>query len=62
MATIKAEVAQLLKKMPGDSTLADIQYNLYVLEKIKKSKQSIKKFGVIPHEEVEKQMKKWLIK
>jgi len=62
MATIKAEVAQLLKKMPSDSTLADIQYNLYVLEKIKKSKQSIKKYGVISHEEVEKQMKKWIIK
>lgn len=62
MATIKAEVAQLLKKMPDHSTPADIQYNLYVLEKIKKSKQSIKEFGVIPQEEVEKQMKKWIIK
>jgi hypothetical protein len=61
MAMIKTEAAQLLKKMPDDSIFADIQYNLYVLEKIKKSKQSIKKHGIIPHEEVEKQMKKWII-
>jgi hypothetical protein len=34
MSTAKEDVATLLRKLPDDCTLEDIQYHLYVLEKI----------------------------
>ena len=36
MNTAKHEVESLLKKLPDDYTLEDIQYHLYVIEKIRK--------------------------
>jgi hypothetical protein len=41
MATVKQEVEQLLHRLPDDSTLEDIQYHLYVLEKIKHGREDI---------------------
>jgi hypothetical protein len=41
MATVKQEVEQLLQRLPDDSTLEDIQYHLYVLEKIKHGREDI---------------------
>ena len=35
MATAKEEVEQLLGKLPNDCSLEDIQYHLYVLEKVR---------------------------
>ena len=34
MNTVKKEVRVLLDKLPDDCTLEDIQYHLYVVEKI----------------------------
>ena len=36
MGTLKEEVETILKHLPEDSTLEDMQYGLYVLEKIKR--------------------------
>jgi len=41
MATAKDEVEQLLQRLPEDSTLEDIQYHIYVLEKIKRGRVDI---------------------
>ena len=41
MHTAKQDVEHLLDQLPDDSTLEDIQYHLYVLEKIKRGQQSI---------------------
>ena len=35
MATAKEEVEELLGKLPNDCSLEDIQYHLYVLEKVR---------------------------
>ena len=40
-ATAKQEVEQLLQNLPDDTTLEDIQYHLYVLEKIKRGRSDI---------------------
>ncbi len=37
-ATAKQEVEHLLQNLPDDTTLEDIQYHLYVLEKIKRGR------------------------
>lgn len=36
MSTAKKDVASLLNKLPDDCSLEDVQYHLYVLEKIRR--------------------------
>jgi hypothetical protein len=36
MQTVKQEITYLLKRLPEDSSLEDVQYHLYVIEKIKR--------------------------
>jgi hypothetical protein len=60
MNTAKAEVASILESLPDDSSLEDIQYHIYVLEKVKKGMERTESEGAIPHEEVKKRLGKWL--
>ena len=60
MSTAKAEVATLLEQLPDDSSLEDIQYHLYVLEKVKRGVDRAELEGVIKHEEVRERLGKWL--
>ena len=62
MSTVKADITQLLHRLPDDCTYEDIQYHLYVLEKIKKGIESAEEEGTISQEEIEKRFKKWRIK
>ena len=61
MATAKMNVQTLLNKLPDDVTLEDIQYHLYVLEKIEKGIQRGNEEGWIENKEVKKRFSKWLI-
>ncbi len=60
MSTIKDKVAELIHHLPEDSTLEDIQYHLYVLEKISKGQQSIKDGKGISNEEAKARLSKWI--
>jgi predicted transcriptional regulator len=60
MQTAKQEVEQLLKNLPDDSSYEDIQYHLYVLEKIKRGQASIEQGRGIGHEEARERLSKWL--
>lgn len=40
-ATAKQDVERLLERLPDTSTLEDIQYHLYVLEKIQRGRADI---------------------
>lgn len=62
MSNVKYEVSQLLSKLPDTCTYEDIQYHLYVIEKVKKGIESANKNGTLTHEEVEKRLEKWHIK
>ena len=62
MSTAKQEVKSLLQKLPNNCTFEDIQYHLYVIEKIKRGLDRNKKEGGIPHEEVKKRLAKWIVK
>jgi predicted transcriptional regulator len=61
-ATAKDEVRALLEKLPDDASLSDIQYHIFVRQKIDRGLQAIQDGKVIPHEEIEKQMARWLEK
>lgn len=60
--TAKEEVRKLLDQLPDDSTLEDIQYHIYVREKIERGLQDVKEGRLIDQEEVERRMSKWLKK
>jgi len=60
MSTAKDEVEALLEKLPDECTLEDIQYHLYVVEKIRHSLAAAEQDGTIPQEEAEGRLRKWL--
>jgi predicted transcriptional regulator len=60
MQTVKQEVSELLKRLPEDCSLEDIQYHLYVLQKIERGLKDAKEGRIYIQEEVEKLMAKWL--
>lgn len=60
MQTAKQEVEQLLKNLPDDSSYEDIQYHLYVLEKIKRGQASMAQGRGIGHEAARERLSKWL--
>ena len=60
MMTAKKEVRVLLEKLPNDCTLEDIQYHLYVIEKINRGLKRAKNEGAVSHGEVKKRLSKWL--
>lgn len=62
MLAVKQEVSELLKRLPEDCSLEDVQYHLYVLQKIELGLKDAKEGQVYTQEEVEKLMAKWLEK
>ena len=60
MTTAKAEVASMLASLPEDASLEDIQYHLYVLEKVKRGMERADREGAISHEDVKERLGKWL--
>ena len=62
MSTAKEEVESLLDKLPDDCSLEDIQYHLYVLEKVRHGLESADTQGAVPQTEAEERLSKWLTK
>ena len=62
MSNAKQEVRSLLQKLPDDCTVEDIQYHLYVIEKINKGLKRAKQEGVISQLEAERRLGKWTSK
>jgi hypothetical protein len=62
MSTAKEEVQSLLSKLPDDCSLEDIQYHLYVIEKVRNGLEAAESHGTISQEEIEQRFSKWLTK
>ncbi len=60
MQTAKQEVREILDHLPEDCTLEDIQYHLYVLQKIERGLEDAREGRVYSHKEIETRMAKWL--
>jgi len=58
MLTAKQEVMELLKDLPDTSTLEEIQYHLYVRQKIQRGIKDVEEGRVYTQEEVEKRREK----
>jgi len=62
MSTTKEEVTSMLNNLPDDCSLEDIQYHLYVLEKIRRGTERAEAEGTLTHAEVKERFSKWLTK
>lgn len=60
MSVINKEVQTVLNQLPEGSTLEDVQYGLYVLEKIKRGLADADAGHALTQEEVEQRLAKWL--
>jgi len=60
MNNAKEQVASLLHKLPENCSLEDIQYHLYVLDKVRRGLEDARQQGVLRQEEAEKRLSKWL--
>ena len=60
MSTAKEEVQSLLVNLPDDCSLEDIQYHLYVIEKVRNGLDAAESQGTVSQEKVEQRFGKWL--
>ena len=60
MRTAKEEVRKMLDQLPDDASFEDIQYHIYVREKIASGLKDIQEGRVQSQEDVEERMSKWL--
>ncbi len=56
----KQDVTRLLSKLPEDCSVEDIQYHLYVLNKVRRGLDDARTNGALQQEEVESRLSKWL--
>lgn len=56
----KREVERLLQELPDDCSLEDVQYHLYVIEKVKNGVLRAETENRLTQEEVEGRLSKWL--
>ncbi|KAF0219716.1 MAG: hypothetical protein FD174_1729 [Geobacteraceae bacterium] len=60
MIPAKEEVRNLLDQLPDDATLDDIQYHIYVRQKIDRGLNEIAAGRTLSGKEFDKKMAKWL--
>lgn len=62
METAKEQVQQILEMLPENASLEDIQYHIYVRQKIEQGLEDVDAGRVVSHAEVQKRLAKWLTK
>jgi predicted transcriptional regulator len=59
MATAKDTIRELLEQMPDDCSLEDVQYQLYLRQKLERSRLAAAEGRVVSHAEVKERLSKW---
>ncbi len=60
MLQAKQEVQQLLDQLPENVSFDDIQYHIYVCQKINRGLEDVESGNTISEEELEKRIAQWL--
>ena len=58
---LKNQVVSFINSLPDNSTLEDIQYHLYVREKVEQGMKAIEEGRLVSQEDAETKVKKWLL-
>lgn len=61
MLNAKAEVEKLLEKLPEDASFDDIQYHIYVRQKLERGLAAVEEGRVVDDAEVERRLSRWLV-
>jgi hypothetical protein len=61
MSTAKPDVEKLLRNLPANVSVEDIQRHLYVLDKVRRALEDARVNGTLSQEEVESRFSKWLM-
>ena len=60
MVAVKQEAQEMIQNLPDNCTYEDIQYHLYVVEKIKNGISRAENGETSSHQNVKQRMAKWL--
>ncbi len=59
METLKQEAIRVISKLPETANIDDIMYELYVIDKVKKARESSRRGEVMSIEDLKKEIQKW---
>ena len=57
--TLKQEAIDSLKNLPDDADIDEIMYRLYVIDKLRKSRDAVNQGNVINHEDLKREIDQW---
>jgi len=60
MSTAKEDVRKLLDQLPDDASLEDIQYHIYVQQKVERGLADVEEGRTLTRDEAETRMSRWL--
>jgi hypothetical protein len=60
MSAVKQEAQDMIQNLPDNCTYEDIQYHLYVVEKIKNGISRAEYSEISSHQDAKQRMAKWL--
>jgi predicted transcriptional regulator len=58
--TTKDVLRELVDRLPENATLEDLQYQIYVLQKIRTGEKDIEAGRTLPHDQVMRELAQWL--
>lgn len=61
MSAIKEEVTSLLDRLPEDASIEDVQYHLYVVEKVRHGLEAARTEETLTQQQAEEKLGKWLM-
>ncbi len=61
MLAAKLEAQKMIQQLPDDCSIEDIQYHLYVIEKVQKGLERAQKGEKTAHHRAKERMQKWLL-
>ena len=59
MESLKQEALNVISKMPDTAEIDDIMYRLYVIDKVRKGREAVKRGEVVSIEELKKEIESW---
>lgn len=62
MSSVKQDVESVLRKLPDDCSLEDVQYELYVIQKVKQGLDQVDAGDHLSHEQITKRLDRWTTK
>ena len=57
--TLKQEAMESLRHLPDDADIDEIMYRLYVIDKLRKSREAIEQGQVISHDDLRREIEQW---